>query len=1423
MTLWIHFLSYLVHVIQYCCVVQYQQRIRSSSTMRLRAWSWTRIDGRNVLALPTRDEIHLYDSDDFHLLDAIAPSGHDSAVAFVRWSAFHGRLASLSESRLIVHAPQRVSSYNDNDAMSVRFEPLCCLQVQDHAILQSIKGLAFSRCANFLMVCGPAGIGIIDVRAQQLMIKPAEATSVNDLLLCIAWQALDEPASDVAKFSPCSLVFGSLQVGKTALKVWRMKRGSTIGTIPAVRTLGCTESLVHNDPIVYFSWKPATTQLHTAGAFDGLSKARWFEPKRILLTCAANRVVQFWTESDIENGACFVKTLRFEPSDPISNFRWVLSKNRNISEEKFDLPEESEATQTDWISGVDHDGVLRLWQVTGILSSTAATIEETSVRIKVNGYDNAEATFPTKHVVPLEEISVMAYFSQNYFGLPSKMDIVLQRADSIVLSYHVSLGKKSHETRIRKKNWYRSHAGSICSMAAHPSLPLLASVDAKNTEDGATSYEILISWLSSAAFSVESRLVPSGVLSCDQDNGDVLCVQWVPTLHFDAIPLLLVAYTSGVIDVYGRTMNAVGVVTSPKMRVHSPPSSYVRSPSMSPWTYFDYTTGASGVEYEISLHKHPALGIGLSLAKKANKLFVSHVDNEIHTSGPNHKVCLGDELLAINNKNVLGKEPADISDLVQEFPVNELVVLRLRGNSNQPRGMHKMPELSLNGSVPLSSRTSQATSPPSSVSSTSNNPDEIEHSIEHYSSELRSSFMSSIHSDVDSHEKVVHAGSISTYGGWSPLQSFQVAKKLSLVCVCPVYADDGEYVPDTVVIFGVLSHPGSLCAWKGVHTMPDHSFEVSMLEIKDSALSRKSNITSIAGERDYRQRAFSSKRQLSHEALNSLIFIGDSRGSVEHWRCHIDGDSIQFTMMSTCHVSDSPVDNPNGRLPLATPFNSRQFFRRGYMVQNTSNINGIGTHEVMKKANGVYHIEVDDPNRIAVIDASRCDKLYIFEGESGLGMLRLEATISSEGRGNILAFCWCNAHVEFNVDALAVNYSSGIVIYQYDMNYHCWTQIGDDIPTTLAIFDCTRDASALMIGGGHVTDGLQAAQKQMYSSNEMPVIIGKWDEPGKLLQNAMDWKAAESPQKLPVWHPYVILTTLFGMHARVGVKDTYMASDKPSFEFSRAFKDAVQMLKLLANVLEDDTSAELSARNGVLAYTVPKAPSPNTETPAPFLGRIGRRESVGRYSTSVHQNAQLNKAENLFNGSIHSSRAFEETTMEKPPSVQDIMSQNKLSMIEARTIQDCIDCILVKNDRKHGRNAFLLLGSFDREHLLELKAILHYVDAIQSLGFDLDTSAADLGAKRYFSMVLFSKSLKFVLSSYNQGNEEPEHGLDFLKADQKLSETPSSGILWALHSYATQFLIEHVVQQHATWDEMKPMWLGLWIKDAKDLRNIIER
>ncbi|ETN06743.1 hypothetical protein PPTG_23345 [Phytophthora nicotianae INRA-310] len=52
--------------------------------MVVRAWSWTRIDGRNVLAVPTQTEIRLYDSDDFILLSRLAPSGHHSPVAFRR-------------------------------------------------------------------------------------------------------------------------------------------------------------------------------------------------------------------------------------------------------------------------------------------------------------------------------------------------------------------------------------------------------------------------------------------------------------------------------------------------------------------------------------------------------------------------------------------------------------------------------------------------------------------------------------------------------------------------------------------------------------------------------------------------------------------------------------------------------------------------------------------------------------------------------------------------------------------------------------------------------------------------------------------------------------------------------------------------------------------------------------------------------------------------------------------------------------------------------------------------------------------------------------------------------------------------------------------------------------------------------------------
>ncbi|KAE9350718.1 hypothetical protein PF008_g6297 [Phytophthora fragariae] len=338
----------------------------------------------------------------------------------------------------------------------------------------------------------------------------------------------------------------------------------------------------------------------------------------------------------------------------------------------------------------------------------------------------------------------------------------------------------------------------------------------------------------------------------------------------------------------------------------------------------------------------------------------------------------------------------------------------------------------------------------------------------------------------------------------------------------------------------------------------------------------------------------------------------------------------------------------------------------------------------------------------------------------------------------------------------------------------------------------------------------------------------------------MDWKAAESPQKLPVWHPYVLLTTMFGMHARVGEKDTSLAGDRASYEFSRAFKDATQMLKLLAKVMDDEPSARASATSGVLSYTGPER-ARRVSAKENGSGRARMLESIGRYSTSIHRSGNIDKAENLFAAPASSQRTY---NYDEDDLFAENDDQDTLASTEAATILAAVDSMLLGRRHPLQANASILFASFSEEHLLEMKALLSFVEAIQSLGFDLDASAADLGAKRFFSMLLFAKSLRSVVLAHSGNNGDlasnPQNGdsdpfsgklewrNSFSERDgcfwlPNLEETPSSGLLWALHSDAQQFLWEHCIQPTMQWDDIRPMWLGLWIKDAKDLRGIVER
>lgn len=1476
-----------------------------------RSWSWTRIDGRNVFAVPTRAAVHMYDSDDFILINSVPATGHRAPIRFVRWSTFHGKLASLSAAQVMVHAPRRRGEgaaasvlHGDGGGVvdnRVAYAPICDFSVADAGV--QIRGLAFSRCADRLLFCGRGGLGMLDVSADP---TPGAVRSMDDGGGALLWTDRREDC-DLAKFSPSAFVFASLKFGAPSIKVWRMKRSmgtdadrSTTSKSPK---LAGVQTLSHNgEPLVYFSWKPARTPRHAAHETDGCRRAQWFEPPRTLLTTSAARTIRVWTEEVDETGGHtdrsqlprFVAALEFSPTQPIDNFRWVLSKNRNISDERFRVADARDETLTDWLSGVDHHGVLRLWRLVGLHGpeTRRATVEETPFRVQVDGEtgeDNGEdgsarqADLSRRH--RFGEGCVMAYFAQNLSGMPSRFDIVLQRGDHIVLSFVVAVGQRDGEpSRIQKKSWFRSHVGNIAALAAHPSLPLVASVDAQQREDGRPQAEILVYWLSFSAFSAETRLIPSGVLTCAPDCGRVLCIQWIPTLHFDATPMLLVAFESGVIHVYGRSANASGVVASPRSSLSSfagPQLSHklVNSPVISPWTYFDYATGESGVEYEVSVIKPEGNAPLLQLVAGPDaKLVVNKVSDEDPGLS---QITVGDELVGINNKSVVGKDVEELKALLELIPTGELLLMRFRGNSRPP-----MPELSLTGdgdssnaetagSPALPEKTPGSTSVPfmlrysskdGSMASSGDQSTALDEQLKDCAKKLQSELLTTIPeappdftpqlSPDSSSSSTIYAGSVSTYGGWMDMLSQTVASHLALVYVCPAYADDGEYVPEAVVLFGLSALPGKLLAWKGMRSSGSGLFSLSPLTIQHDVVNAKRDITAISGERDYRQRAFSSSQKFNvADGLNSLLFVGDAGGEVEHWRCRIMGDEINFTLMSAFHISTpAPTTELNGASGLGS------FYRRGYLeldyLRHVSSDESTEANGQFPKG-GVLHIEVDDPNRIAVVDADRPDEIDILEAESGLGILRLDETIRAAKRGRILGFCWCSSHVEFNVDALAVNYSSGLVVYQFDMKARRWTPISDDAISSFAIFDCTRDSSALLIGGGQaaVNDANEshASNASNVISNEMPSVIGKWDEPGHVLQDAMDWKVAESPQKLPVWHPYVIMTTLFGMHARVGEKDTSLAGDKVTYAFSRAFKDAVQMLKLLVQVMKDDTAAYRSARTGVLSVSAQSLQEEESlaEEETNSQQKRSERNSIGRYSTEIHKPAHEDKAEFLF-APAQPRVSHDETRqnqVEKPPSSK-VKLASTLSLDEMDTLRAGLDALLLGKGHTMRQNAVILFGSFETEHLVEMHAILSYVNTIQSLGFDLDKSGADLGAKRYYSMMLFSQSLKGALALYcketestrgedttsSSGESDPlegeHHEPEWDKAlasgtdtrDTLLGDIPSSGLLWALHSDAQTFLLERCFKSQMSWDrDLRPMWLGLWVKDANDLREIVER
>lgn len=1043
---------------------------------------------------------------------------------------------------------------------------------------------------------------------------------------------------------------------------------------------------------------------------------------------------------------------------------------------------------------------------------------KTPFHLKVDGgirqQTKAGASQEETYIAKLTDAQVAGYFNQNLTGSPFSLDIVVQRQDCILISYSISLANGFGSPRVLDKNWHRGHTGHILALTTHPSLPLVASVSCdQDAIEEVKINELMIFWITSSAFTNESKMIPSGILRSDTENGVIESLHWLPTPHFNPTPILLVVYTSGVVEAYGWTeVSSPGIVHSPKNRTLDNESGL---PLHFPWTYYEYESGESGLEYEVEVMPDPQYGVGLELEKVDNKIIVSQFKRALDGTSERklpaeltHQISVRDELVAINSAPVVQEDLGVVSEMMANGSDAKTVSLRFRSSGwNRTRK-----SISYAIEPPVESKTSFS----SRDSSTS--ADDDNHLSSNSSNSVKSD-MDSVTDDLVSNDIISHLTSeitggkhsnteteqsskaLSSYGGWSEIGSSILQSSLSSCAVAPVYDDEGGFVPGTVIIFGSGSNTHNICAWKGEYSSSHGKFSLQPLVITNDSILNKNDITCIGVERDFRQRAFSTSIFTSNKekfALNTLVYIGDKQGHIQHWRCGIHAEVAVFSSICSSTLPSKYLSPP-------PTLKTNTFYPRGRTKEITTD----------STVNSVQHIEVDDPNRVAVLYTLIPDTVFIWEGESGLGVLRYEDAIRSDNQGLVQGFCWCKGHVEFNVDTLAIHFESGICIYNFDVFYQKWVVVGNIISTDFPLFECSRDCSSLLIACGErpdVTPGKEdkecCSNALNYSLNEMPVILGKWDTPRFSLQRTGSKPKHKHLKNLPVWHPYVILTTLFGMHARVGEKDTYLIDDNPTYEFSRAFNDGVQMLKLFAKVLNDEASAQMSSSNGVLIYL-----SERVAHDTSFKRHVGRAHSIGRFSTAVHPSASSNRAEDLF-------ASYDPFAKTHAPTSGFSRESKSLSLeaAERDSILDAIDSFL---DKKHvPKNVMLLLKGFHYNTLMELKILIEFIGKIQNLNFSLDESAIDLPGKRFYAMHLFSTTCHETLQDMqSESRSKPE--LESLASN--LAQIPSSGILWAYHSESEEFLIDRCVSDQPTWEKLRPLWIGLWVTSDAKLRDLIER
>ncbi|ETV93956.1 hypothetical protein H310_12291 [Aphanomyces invadans] len=1382
-------------------------------------WSWISLDGKSVAAIPSHNRIDVVDTQDFSLLGRIqgnlmsSEPFHEHAITRAIWNSRRVCLLSLSSTALLLHTPDREKKI-----------PCSSFTLQWHLQLDpdSVADVAFSRCGQSLLLGGTNGLSVWN------------ATSPTDFQLW--WEDTAHPC-DFVVFSPSRTVFASHEMLSTDVYVWR--HAGRAGSVPRAQVLG------HDEEVEYISWKPTHYQPQTSDDHDGTRSSQWDEPACVLLTLTRSKTVRIWTEqpsSDRSDGrssdvvmTCIV-FLQPSLEMDIIHAQWIVPRAQNISQEYFGPAASAAALPRerlqDWLSVVDSKGVLHVWTVDALHLPTQSQLLQTGFVFKVDGEDETLGGTSTSLVASYQ---IAGYASQ---GFLSSVSILLERTDQVLLSYQVAWTPR-HPPVLKEKSWYRGHTAPIAALATHPSLPLVVSVS--HPRDGVS--ELIIFWLSLSMFTSESHFVPSCILQ----GPAIAAVHWIPTRHFQARPLLLVSYASGrweIFSPYDSQLNTL--LESPRIRhQHSADaSSYsfsrLRNDTMVyPWTYHEHVLGESGFEYEVSLVPHPEFGLGLTFTLVNDKIVVAGFttgksdktiddggsgdakdeakDDRVQPPGlelpaaASRQISLHDECISVNNISMKGKLPIDLKAAVAAAPPHTPVMMRFRTPGSRP-GVHD--PSSAMAKMQHWSISSQDGESDDSNRSEQGDVDDVDdvHDVPVKPHGRGNTTSNRRPRPRRSTQVVVSGGCITKFGGWSSLGHVELPCTYADLAVAPLYSDKGGFVSDAVVLFGVTTDTRDLHCWMGVEYRKGE-FEFFQLNITAPPDSL-TGITAVGAERDYRQRAFETSSTLDSKTSatpvwNALLFIGDDAGCIHHWRCRV---SQHCRTMDMSLVHSSTTQGLPEAASTTAMLHPSAFFRRGYaMPPSTSYADGL---DAARRPKGVFHMELDDPNRLAVVYTDQPESLYIWEGESGLGMLRLEAIIASEGRGHIVGFCWCSGHVEFHVDPLAVHFATSLVIYSYDLHLQTWVPESEQ-SVFYPLFDCTRDASALILAAGSPFPG------STVSYHEVPTVLGKWDVHRHAVTTDQPDASANDQKHCPVWHPYTVLTTLCGMPARVGLTHTTLADYRPAYDVQLAFGEAEQMLKLLAHVLEDDASTDLSAENGVLVYLHEKK-------------TFGRRASVGRFTTTAGAPTGLSRAEDLFapsHGSMPSTGNTSAAAVAASPTHQESLTAREID-----TLVTALDAVLRKHTQKvsvryeeqEHRNAYVLFDSFELEHVLELKSLILFVQKMQSCLLN----GYDLPAQRYFVAYLLTTCLQEVVQKtddYVAVSNDPlaqyeDSTSSFVPTvDSYLHEIPSSSVIWALHSQSQNLLVDQCIHPQALWDDLRPLWPGMWVRDPVKLRSIVEK